>query len=122
MIWRRSALAAAIIFGLVTAQAEERDPHDAEYLIYWGPARPVFLRLTLNVDGQTHLGAWTAAAERLFDAFIRLKGSEKVEGNGVGLSIVQRIVQRHGGRVWATAAPGQGATFRFSLPQEPAGL
>lgn len=63
-----------------------------------------------------------ADAERLFDAFIRLKGSEKVEGNGVGLSIVQRIVQRHGGRVWATAAPGQGATFRFSLPQEPAGL
>ncbi|WP_343636232.1 hybrid sensor histidine kinase/response regulator [Roseateles sp.] len=62
-----------------------------------------------------------ADAERLFDAFIRLKGADGVEGHGVGLSIVQRIVQRHGGRVWAVSAPGQGATFRFALPAQPQG-
>ncbi|WP_377154982.1 ATP-binding protein [Roseateles sp. UC29_93] len=59
----------------------------------------------------------SADAQRLFEPFIRLQGAEKVEGHGLGLSIVQRIVQRHGGRVWATSAPGEGATFRFSLPQ-----
>ena len=58
-----------------------------------------------------------ADAAQLFEAFVRLKPAEKVEGHGIGLSIVQRIVERHGGRAWATAAPGQGATFCFSLPQ-----
>lgn len=56
-----------------------------------------------------------ALAEHVFDAFHRLHGAEAYEGHGVGLSIVERIVQRHGGRIWATAAPGQGATFFFTL-------
>ena len=54
-------------------------------------------------------------AHRLFDAFHRLHSTAEYEGNGVGLSIAQRIVQRHGGRIWAEAAPGQGATFSFTL-------
>lgn len=56
-----------------------------------------------------------AHAERLFDAFQRLHRADQFEGSGVGLSIVQRIVQRHGGRIWAEAAPGQGASFFFTL-------
>jgi signal transduction histidine kinase len=56
-----------------------------------------------------------AHAERLFHPFARLQGAEAFEGSGVGLSIVQRIVQRHGGRVWAQSAPGQGASFFFTL-------
>jgi len=57
-------------------------------------------------------------AGKLFTPFHRIPGTEEVEGYGIGLATVDRIIRRHGGRVWVESTPGEGATFFFTLSND----
>jgi PAS domain S-box-containing protein len=85
----------------------------------------------IHISAEQEDGTWILAvadngigldpdqAERIFEVFQRLHTEEEYPGLGIGLALCRRIVERHGGRMWAEAAPGGGATFYFTLPARP---
>jgi PAS domain S-box-containing protein len=83
-----------------------------EFGVVSGTAPPVYV---VRDDGA---GFDMAHADRLFVAFHRLHDGEEFGGTGVGLATTQRIIERHGGRIWAESAVGQGAAFFFTFASE----
>lgn len=95
---------------------------------YSGPSPHPKIEIGVEaLDGQTPVffvrdngvGFDPKRAHRLFVPFERLHPETQFPGTGIGLSTVQRIILKHGGRVWAEATPNVGATFRFTLPSPP---
>jgi signal transduction histidine kinase len=70
-------------------------------------------RISVHDNG---IGFSEGQAEAIFRPFHRLHSADRFEGTGIGLAVCQKIVEQHGGRIWAEGAPGQGATIHFTLP------
>jgi signal transduction histidine kinase len=90
---------------------------------FTGPRETARIEVGSSLDGgrivyfvrDNGIGFDARLADRLFGAFERLHGRDEFDGTGVGLAIVQRVVHRHGGEVWAASGPDGGATFSFTL-------
>jgi PAS domain S-box-containing protein len=114
-VWADRALLRMVLVNLIS-NAVKFTSHCAETKIEMGvvPNEKNEMVIFIRDNGA---GFDPRYADKLFGVFQRLHGQEEFEGTGIGLANVQRIVHRHGGRVWAEGVVDKGATFYFSIPK-----
>jgi light-regulated signal transduction histidine kinase (bacteriophytochrome) len=93
-----------------------RDPAVIEFGTQGSAAQGASAHEIIAFVRDNGVGFDMAFAAKLFGLCQRLHGEKEFPGNGLGLAIVRRVLERHGGRVWAHAEPQRGATFFFALP------
>jgi signal transduction histidine kinase len=106
------ALARIVLRNLLeNAHKFSRDHPRSAVTFAWSPGAPSHFLVR-----DRGAGFDLATAANLFEPFGRQHSPSDFEGMGIGLATVRRIVERHGGQVWAESRSGEGATFRFTLP------
>jgi signal transduction histidine kinase len=105
-----------VFLNLVGNALKYRNRHAAPQISISAELRGDEWQFTVQDNG---IGFEMAQAESIFGVFRRLDPGER-QGTGIGLAITRRIVERHGGRIWAQSSPGQGARFHFTIPGTPA--
>ena len=117
--WRIDALPVVAGDAALITQVLSILLHNA--LKYAAPDRRTRIEIGVDPDGAVFVrdngvGFDMRYAGKLFGIFQRLHRQDEFEGVGIGLALARRIIERHGGRIWADAKVGEGATFRFTLP------
>jgi len=102
-----------VMLNLLSNALKYTQPRDVAVIRVWAEERNTETAVFVKDNG---VGFDTRYSDRLFAVFQRLHRQEEFEGVGVGLANVRRIIQRHGGTVFAHSLPGEGATFGFTLP------
>jgi light-regulated signal transduction histidine kinase (bacteriophytochrome) len=107
------ALMRQVWTNLISNALKYSSKKDDPQLRVWATSEPGRVIYNVRDDG---VGFDMAYADKLFGVFQRLHRNEDFAGTGVGLAIAHRVIQRHGGSIWADAQLGAGATFSFALP------
>jgi len=107
-----ATLLASVVQNLVSNAIKFRDGH-APVITITAEQLDGFAEIAVADNG---IGIDDVHLESIFGAFKRLHGRAEYQGTGIGLAVVKKIVERHGGGIWAESRPGEGSTFTFTLP------
>lgn len=113
--WGDPTLLRQVLMNLIDNAIKYTRPRDEAVISVSGQHREGESLFTVKDNG---VGFDIAYGEKMFGVFQRLQREEDFEGTGIGLALARRVIDRHGGRIWAEGELGQGASFSFSLPAQ----